>query len=324
MNSGVHWITCLFPDLLDLFPGTKVHRSQCLACVVSFCPNKQQLFQTFFPEMLELEKTTLSRKIMELNRKLKRQGRSSSLYCPRKGALKNKCLGLQSFCRYNLVCERFDVREGRSFIQSIRWRKVMIYVVKFLDGTVKTVDRADFGGVNINDVEIVYPGNLEVEVVVELVPQGEETERLQETIATFKEKYAGTIVSAKGLVDFGEWFSVAKPGDRAVIPERALVPTKSYRVVRIRGDYKPRRDELETDRTDETNQPLPLFDLPAAEPVEVEIPAPAEPEIPVHKKTKTAKHTETLVQSALFPEPETIEEEVPAKKKGRGRKKDAE
>lgn len=111
----------------------------------------------------------------------------------------------------------------------------MIYVVMYLDGTSEVVDRSSFSGVDIDKVERVYPGNYEVTVVSELVPLGEEQQKLTETVATFVNKYNGAVVTTEGMVEFEEWFKNSATGDSAVIPEKVLVPQKTYKVSRIRG-----------------------------------------------------------------------------------------
>ena len=114
----------------------------------------------------------------------------------------------------------------------------MVYVVKFKNGEVRTIEKVDLDSIDVDRVEVVYPGTLEIEVAMELVPQGEEQERFAATVASFREKYRGKVVSEKGLVDFEDWFSTAPTGARAIVPERALVPVKTYRVVKIKGNKK--------------------------------------------------------------------------------------
>lgn len=112
----------------------------------------------------------------------------------------------------------------------------MIYVVMYLDGTSEVVNRSDFASVDIDRVERVYPGSYEVRIVSELVPLGEEKEKLEETIETFSRKYKGGVVTSGGLVNFDEWFMNGTNGDTAVIPEKVLVPQKTYKVVKIRDN----------------------------------------------------------------------------------------
>ena len=112
----------------------------------------------------------------------------------------------------------------------------MIYVVMYLDGTSEVVNRNDFPNVDINRVDRVYPGSYEVKVVSELVPLGEEKEKLSETIEAFNKKYTGGVVTSDGLVSFEEWFLKASSGDSAVIPEKVLVPQKTYRIMKIKGE----------------------------------------------------------------------------------------
>ncbi len=246
MSDSRYWITCLYPVEKGFFAGAKVHLTECMECPILRCPKKSGPFVFYFPRWISIEDAPLNRKLMVLNRKLAKKGQESRLYCPKGQRITTRCTGYVRFCLYNNICGKILNREGRSFVKSLRWRKGMIYVVTFNDGTVKVVDKKDFGEVNIDNVEIVYPGNLEVKVVTELVPQGEEQEKLKETVATFKEKYVGNVVTKNGLVDFEEWFNDAATGESAVIPETALVPQKSYKVVRIKGEVQKKKKDLDS------------------------------------------------------------------------------
>ena len=230
------WITCLEPDLRGLFPGTKVHFTECIGCEIRECPMKGLLFSHYFPKWVALEESNLNRKIIELNRVLgKRKKGVSQLYCPKRKNATISCSAKSRFCRYNIICGRYTKRHTEEFIKSIRWRKVMIYVVMYLDGTSEVVDRSRFSDVDIDKVERVYPGNFEVTVVSELVPLGEEQEKLTETVAAFKDRYNGAVVTTDGMVEFEEWFKNSSTGDSAVIPEKVLVPQKTYKVRKIKG-----------------------------------------------------------------------------------------
>lgn len=305
MAFGNFWITCIYPEEKGLLYGSKVHLTQCMECPIKKCEMKAASFQAYFTEAADTGKSVLNRKIMELNQKLGVKVSPERLYCPKKSSVTTKCAGLSVFCKQNTICGRYKIREGRLFIRSLRWRRTMIYVVKFLDGTVETVDRNDFGGVNIDKVEIVYPGNLEVEVVTELVPQGEEAARLKETVSAFREKYAGDVVTDKGIVSFEEWFTGAATGERAVIPEKALIPVKTYRVVRIKSGT-----EVKEKRKEETPQPIPQQTQPAQpKPVQsppaqkAQTPPPAEtPKTAAAIKKPPVKNTkkEDDVQPSLF------------------------
>lgn len=110
----------------------------------------------------------------------------------------------------------------------------MIYVVMYLDGSSEVVNRNDFPNINIDKVDRVYPGSYEVKIVSELVPLGEEKEKLSETVAAFNEKYKGGVVTLGGLVGFDEWFTKAANGDSAIIPEKVLVPQKTYKIQKIK------------------------------------------------------------------------------------------
>ena len=231
-NSG--WIVCTEPEFFGLMPGTKVHLSQCISCAREFCPVKPQLFTAFFPEWIELSESPLNPKIVELNKSLAKKRKLTQLYCPRKKQASQDCSAHSSFCKYNLVCGAFNERTGKNFIKSLRWRKEMVYFVMYLDGTTELVGKNDLGNVDIDKVERVYPGNYEVRIVSELVPLGEEKEKLEETVSAFKEKYSGNVVSGEGLVDFESWFANASNGDSAIIPEKVLVPQKTYKVMKIK------------------------------------------------------------------------------------------
>lgn len=231
------WIICFDPEEKGLLPGTKVHFTECLSCPVKDCPAKGLLFQQCFPIWAYPDQSPLNGKIMELNKALSRRKKGSSqLYCPKKKQATTTCTARSSFCKYNLICGRYEKRLGSDFIKSIRWRKVMIYVVMYLDGTSEVVNRNDFSNVDIDRVDRVYPGSYEVKVVSELVPLGEEKEKLSETIDAFNQKYNGGVVTSDGLVSFEEWFMKASNGDSAVIPEKVLVPQKTYRILKIKGE----------------------------------------------------------------------------------------
>lgn len=230
------WITCLEPEERGLFPGTKVHFTECIQCEITKCPIKGFLFSHYFPKWVSLEESGLNGKMIELNKKLTRRKKGvTQLYCPKRKNATTRCSASNAFCRYNVICGRYTKRNTKEFIKSIRWRKVMIYVVMYLDGTSEVVDRNSFSSVDIDKVERVYPGNYEVTVVSELVPLGEEQQKLTETVATFRDKYNGAVVTTEGMVEFEEWFKNSATGDSAVIPEKVLVPQKTYKVSRIKG-----------------------------------------------------------------------------------------
>lgn len=309
MSSNNLWVTCLFPEPLGLLDGSKVHLSRCLSCPVEGCPRKNEVFQAYLPEQVDLGRSSLNRKLMELNEKLDAAKKKADLYCPRKAALTTKCIGLTSFCRLNLICGRFKERTGRLFIRSLRWRKAMMYVVKFRNGEVRQIEKAELASVNIDLVEVVYPGTLEVEVVTELVPQGEEQERLSDTVASFREKYNGKVVCDKGMVSFEEWFSGAATGDKAIIPERALVPVKTYRVVKLKGGDKVKLP---------VQSPVPAEIAPQTKPVPVAPPASkpvVAPKPPVEKRETEKKEAEKPTPRPVGRPPKKPAAPAPAPKK---------
>ena len=245
-------------------------------------------------------------KIIELNKSLAKRRKLAQLYCPKKKQASADCGAFSNFCKYNLVCGVFSERKGRNFIKSLRWRKEMVYFVMYLDGTTELVGRNDLGSVDIDRVERVYPGNYEVRIVSELVPLGEEKEKLEETIAAFKDKYSGSVVSGEGLVDFESWFENASNGDSAIIPEKVLVPQKTYKVIKIKDVVEPTEVKME-----KTSEP--------------EIVPEEKPEIkpkagPKKGSLKTAPAEET--QGSLFDEEKTSSAEAAGEEpRRRGRKK---
>lgn len=290
------WTVCEEPEFFGLMQGTKVHLSQCISCPREFCPVKPQLFTAFFPEWIELRESPLNMKIIELNKGLAKRRKLTQLYCPKKKQASSECGAFLNFCRYNVICGVYSERKGKNFIKSLRWRKEMVYFVMYLDGTTEVVGKNDLGDVDIDRVDRVYPGNYEVRIVSELVPLGEEKEKLEETIAAFKEKYSGNVVSGEGLVDFESWFENASNGDSAIIPEKVLVPQKTYKVVKIKD---------------------------VVEPAEVKIEKAAEPEIiteakPEPKKENAKPAPAQDVQESIFDSAEQPAEE--SKKRGRKKK----
>jgi len=271
------------------------------------------------PEQVDLGRSSLNRKLMELNDKLDAAKKKTDLYCPRKATLTTKCIGLTSFCRLNLICGRFKERTGRQFIRSLRWRKAMMYVVKFRNGEVRHVEKAELASVNIDLVEVVYPGTLEVEVVTELVPQGEEQERLSDTVASFREKYNGKVVCDKGMVSFEEWFTKAATGDKAIIPERALVPVKTYRVVKLKGGDKVKLPVQSPVPAEIAPQPKPVVVPPAPKPVVApkppSKPAPVPPKPSVEKKEPEKKEVEKPTSRPVGRPPKKPAAPPPAPKK---------
>ncbi len=303
------WIVCEDPGFSGLMPGTKVHLSQCVSCRREFCPVKPQLFSAFFPEWIELRESPLNQKIIELNKSLAKKRKLTQLYCPKKKQASQDCGAYTNFCRYNLICGAFTERKGKNFIKSLRWRKEMVYFVMYLDGTTELVGKNDLGEVDIDRVERVYPGNYEVRIVSELVPLGEEKEKLEETISAFKEKYSGNVVSGSGLIDFESWFENASNGDSAIIPEKVLVPQKTYKVVKIKDVVEPAEVKAEKNSVPEI--------VPEVKPE-------VRPELKSGPKKEAAKSAgaEEEAQGSLFddgknPPAETAEEEP----KKRGRKK---
>ena len=111
----------------------------------------------------------------------------------------------------------------------------MIYLVQMKDGTSSVVEKKDFNTVDIDGVEKVYTANYEVRVVTELVPEGEEAQQFSEVIASFEQKYQGNVVVPDGLQPFTDWFSSAATGEAAYIPEKVLVPVKTYKVMRVKS-----------------------------------------------------------------------------------------
>jgi len=298
------WTVCEEPGFFGLMPGTKVHLSQCISCRREFCPVKPQLFTAFFPEWIELRESPLNMKIIELNKGLAKRRKLAQLYCPKRKQASSECGAFSNFCKYNVICGVYSERKGKNFIKSLRWRKEMVYFVMYLDGTTEVVGKNDLGEVDIDRVDRVYPGNYEVRIVSELVPLGEEKEKLEETIAAFKEKYSGSVVSGDGLVDFESWFENASNGDSAIIPEKVLVPQKTYKVVKIKDVVEP--GEMRTGKA-------------AGEPVKVQEGPEAAPEvkpdrIPEKKPEKIAEEA----QGSLFDDGKNNLNEEPKK---RGRKK---
>ena len=175
----------------------------------------------------------------------------------------------------------------------------MVYFVMYLDGTTEVVGKNDLGEVDIDKVDRVYPGNYEVRIVSELVPLGEEKEKLEETISAFKEKYSGSVVSGEGLVDFESWFENASNGDSAIIPEKVLVPQKTYKVVKIKDVVEPA--EVKAEKT--------------AEP---EIVPETKPEVKPEPEKESPKPAPAQdVQESIFDSAEPAEE---PKKRGRKKK----
>lgn len=179
----------------------------------------------------------------------------------------------------------------------------MVYFVMYLDGTTELVGKNDLGNVDIDKVERVYPGNYEVRIVSELVPLGEEKEKLEETVSAFKEKYSGNVVSGEGLVDFESWFANASNGDSAIIPEKVLVPQKTYKVMKIKDVVEP--GEMKIGK--------------AAEPVKVQEEPEAAPEVKPEKiPEKKQENVAEEAQGSLFDDEKNNLNEEPKK---RGRKK---
>ncbi len=231
------WYTCIYPELKGLLQGTSVSALICMECNIAACKIKKELFYDSFSEYLTLDVKGFNRKIYELNLKLiKKRFGFSRLYCPKKVKPTTKCLGVIKLCKFNIICNKINISKDVVRLKSIRWRKGMVYVVKFRDGSIKTLNREQFGKMSIDEVEIVYPGTLELQVVTELVPQGEEDKRLEDILAAFTQKYEGVVVNDDGLHDFKEWFQSAKSGSSAIIPEKALVPVKSFKVTKIKND----------------------------------------------------------------------------------------
>ena len=243
------WFICPHFEEKGLFKGTKVHFTKCFHCEFHFCKFKTSLFSYFFPEWISKEAKQINKKIvlMNENKLAKKQYGPSSRYCPIKNNASTKCSGRNKFCKYNIVCGKYkeSERTAKFFIKSIRWRKKMIYVVEFTDGRIEYVDKKDFVSVNIDDVKKVYSGNYEVIIVKELVPLGEEEKNLKETIEIFKEKYTTEIITQRGPLNFEEWFESSLSGSSAIIPEKILVPQKTYKVVRIKDDFFNKNKELE-------------------------------------------------------------------------------
>ncbi|MBP5406072.1 hypothetical protein J6Z19_02850 [bacterium] len=302
------WTVCEEPEALGLMNGTKVHLSQCISCAREFCPVKPQLFTAFFPEWIELRGSPLNMKIIELNKSLAKRRKLAQLYCPKKKQASSECSAHSAFCRYNVICGVFSERTGKNFIKSLRWRKEMVYFVMYLDGTTEVVGKNDLGEVDIDRVDRVYPGNYEVRIVSELVPLGEEKEKLEETVAAFKEKYSGSVVSGDGLVDFESWFENASNGDSAIIPEKVLVPQKTYKVVKIKDVVEPGEARIEKAAGPE----IVPEEKPGIKP---------DPETePKRESAKTVRTEDT--QGSLFDEEKTSSAETAGEEpKRRGRKR---
>lgn len=295
-----YWVSCYHPDEKGLFSGAKVHLSDCVSCSFALCSAKGYLFEAYFSRWLFLEETPLNRKLVVLNQKLQRRKvPASRRYCPLKTVPTERCHGTKRFCKYNIVCEKYNKRTGQEFIRALRWRKVMIYLVQMKDGSSSVVEKKDFGTINIDGVEKVYTANYEVRVVTELVPAGEEAQQFSEVIASFEEKYHGDIVLSDGMHPFTEWFSSAATGEIAYIPEKVLVPVKTYKVMRIKNS---------TDLA----QPTPVAVLAK----KVEAPK-AEKEVKstVQPPKKAKKQKTEKGQAGLFDDKEAATPKKKAKKK---------
>ena len=183
----------------------------------------------------------------------------------------------------------------------------MVYFVMYLDGTTEVVGKNDLGEVDIDKVDRVYPGNYEVRIVSELVPLGEEKEKLEETVAAFKEKYSGSVVSGDGLVDFESWFENASNGDSAIIPEKVLVPQKTYKVVKIKDVVEPTEVKVE--------KPVEQETVPDVKP-EIKPEPKFEP-----KKEKIKAVPDENAQESLFDDGKTAQAESTEEARKRGRRK---
>jgi hypothetical protein len=311
------WIKCFEPEEKGLFPGTKVHYSECISCPIKECAAKGLLFSHCFPANIDAEKAPLNKKVMELNNALKRRKKGvSQLYCPKKKNATTNCTARTTFCKYNVICGRNTGAKKDSFIRSIRWRKVMIYVVKYLDGTSGVVNRGEFNAVDINKVEKVYTANYEVQIVSELVPIGEESSKLDETVSAFREKYNGNVVTHDGMVDFADWFDSAANGDSAVIPEKILVPQKTYKVVKVKSVPKlSGKKGLPEKEFSPSNKEEKVSDEKKDQPVQSKS---------AHEKPAKTKKVEIEKndQPSLFEQNEKSDQpETPKKKRGRTREK---
>ena len=190
----------------------------------------------------------------------------------------------------------------------------MVYVVIYLDGTSEVVNRNDFPSIDIDKVERVYPGNYEVKIVSELVPLGEEKEKLTETIDAFNQKYNGGVVTTEGLVSFEEWFKNGVNGDTAVIPEKVLVPQKTYRIQKIKdvveissGKGAAKIDAVPEKRVEKTEK------VEKVEKVEKK---------PVAKKKKDDLEKQTSIfEAAVEPQTKEQKQTKQPKKSSPGRKK---
>ena len=306
------WIVCEDPEFFGLMPGTKIHLSQCISCRREFCPVKPQLFASFFPEWIELRESPLNMKIIELNKGLAKRRKLAQLYCPKRKQASSECGAFSNFCKYNVICGVYSERKGKNFIKSLRWRKEMVYFVMYLDGTTELVGKNDLGNVDIDRVDRVYPGNYEVRIVSELVPLGEEKEKLEETISAFKEKYSGNVVSGDGLVDFESWFENASNGESAIIPEKVLVPQKTYKVMKIKDIVEP--GEMKIAKA--APEPAKVAEEPKTAP---EVKPEAKPEVKPAPKKESAKAAPAQeVQESIFDNTASAPAEEPKK---RGRKK---
>ncbi len=304
------WFVCPHFEEKGLFKGTKVHFTECFQCEFKYCSFKTSLFSNFFPEWVPKTAKQINKKIvlMNENKLSKKRYGPSSRYCPIKNNASTKCTGRYKFCKYNIVCGKYkeSERNVKFFIKSIRWRKKMIYVVEFTDGRIEYVDKKDFSSVNIDEVQKVYSGNYEVIIVKELVPLGEEEKNLKETIETFKEKYTTEIMTERGPVDFAEWFETSLSGSSAVIPDKILVPQKTYKVIRIKDGLHTKTEKTEPQKEEQET----LFTPPQPEKeqkttkksskkkidkAEVQLPfvseTPKEPETKQKTKTKRKKKT---------------------------------
>ncbi len=302
------WISCFFPEKRGLFTGAKIHLSDCLSCPISICPAKGILFEAFFPKDITPDESPLNRKLIDLNKKLqKKKVPVSRRYCPLKTTPDERCRGRISFCRYNLICEKFDKRDTKGFIRALRWRKTMIYLVQMKDGTSTVVDKKEFDSVDIDYVEKVYTAQYEVRVVTELVPEGEETERFTEVITAFEDKYRGDVVVSGGLLPFQQWFSDASTGESAYIPDKVLVPVKTYKVVKIKSPDHAMKPAASPKQSPETKQPEKQTQQKHQEKT------PAESK--QAKKRKTTQDTKTEKQPSLFDTPANKKETAKSKRK---------
>lgn len=221
------WIECLHPreKMGTDIQGYKVSAYSCLSCSI-FCKQPSEIIRKLLLEMVDPGDIRLSDR--------------AKLNCPIKSRHSTNCNARRTHCAFNIIC---PLVEDKRMQKMIRWRKVMIYVVKYNNGEQEVIqDKSELDNLDIGSVDTVYKVKTALEITMELVPYDSNNKAvIKDLIDTYKQP----LLTNSGTVDIKTFYEKGKIGHVALIPEEALKPEKRVKQVPVSKIY-PDEEKIST------------------------------------------------------------------------------